>query len=1269
MEIQNAHIEQPKHFEAMQSVEADHCDQTNEDSDDSIDLRISQTQLPNSDLTMGGENANDVISGKLVGTDEVAEAAEVAEVHGKQDEGEDDGEDAFDLCIANTQMNVSTFPASNNEASALYPTVDEQHPASSAPTQLDPDTSASNSFTAPSQDIFFQDHQTFAPRPPPITDGMSGTFTHSTFSKSFVNLDAEDVAPHDRSGDILLSSKSNLGGESMEWIQARSHHDDSSQGLTKISPKEVVDTSPHSDSSSPSIITDGRPFPSNPKPTDQLEPNVSSIVDVVALETQFRAGGEKAQRAKEALRQKIEELKRLEALFIGDGDGNSEQSKRSNEAAVPTSTEVEPEGKTPRRFSTFGATTELHGIATALAVGTSIDETDDASKALITPGSSKYRRKVQGFLSSMQPPLSATKDSSIASGVSASAGKVDFSSKKDTSWAEDEDSLTISTSIFKKPSAPRSTVDNASNNKDDSPPGRQQQQAKPVVLRPFFQTPLQQKDVPRNEQAEDDDVVEDTQDEEFITHVATSGTQQKAFQRLRKSAEKESRKTLRGDESESESEAEGDAMGGVDLVCTENGLKFPASFVKSGVPGTWTELWAALEYVGWRWTKGRGLIDFFYLIPGIERVEKGHKVGIDYFVSTDDVVAFVVQAISTLSAAKTTSLAKNSSETKAPPVADAAVVEEENNDFAADDVEDEAEVHTVRSVDTSLSSKVVGKDGVIPASFLHYGIPAIWSELWASLEHVGWHWTKGRGLIDFFYLKPGIDRVLPKEHKLGVDYFTSTDDVVDFVQQVIDSLLPRDRQVQKKQQVSSDLKKTSPPGDDKSSSTKTKASEKASNKRVHEKDDEEFDSGNDKIQRPQPQSKKSGQREVLQTSDVAHHSPGPQGIDIRRASWKEIWKVLRPLGWLWDYGPNHINYFYAPGYSAKADKEAILGVHKFESEDAVRRFIKRQLKHVESAVGWPQFVYHPSATSAPSSAIKSHPTFDASQFDSQADFDAHLLDPSWMLSSHRPKRVLPTDYTTINKPRLEPESLSSSTAASGIQQHKSRAAAADSLGAMRQPYQQPQQPSKKRQRVEDDVPSTVSSSHVVEYEQGASSGLVRYPTLARQPPRSSLSRAMTLDEATQPQCVTSSPMQHSSSNSKRLTSVPTLLALSPMKVAPIERSVASSNSGKKRSSEDMIPSTGAAAMAALAPTSTGTPRIVKTAPSSPLKTSSEKASTSTVGKSQKKRGAQQQQTESAMLQGLEILLSGFADDVKYVLSSLHLYCVVFSVLALSVLLT
>jgi hypothetical protein len=119
--------------------------------------------------------------------------------------------------------------------------------------------------------------------------------------------------------------------------------------------------------------------------------------------------------------------------------------------------------------------------------------------------------------------------------------------------------------------------------------------------------------------------------------------------------------------------------------------------------------------------------------------------------------------------------------------------------------------------------------------------------------------------------------------------------------------------------------------------------------------------------------------------------------DIRTIPWKDLWKILRFEGWSWDFGPGHLNYFYVPGFDYKQDKEAILGIHKFDSEEAIRRYIKNELRvgGAEAKEKWSMFYIAPPSSSTSSSSLR--------RIDSQQESQV-IDDATWTLVTHRKRR-------------------------------------------------------------------------------------------------------------------------------------------------------------------------------------------------------------------------------------------------------------------------
>ncbi len=297
----------------------------------------------------------------------------------------------------------------------------------------------------------------------------------------------------------------------------------------------------------------------------------------------------------------------------------------------------------------------------------------------------------------------------------------------------------------------------------------------------------------------------------------------------------------------------------------------------------------------------------------------------------------------------------------------------------------------------------------IPAVFVHEGIPRIWSEAWKELEEYGWYWTKGRGLIDFYYIRPYAKPGNP--FKLGQDFFTATDDVVKFLKKFA---------IEKKQPLHSLPARSIASSNSSDAQISGKVGSKRAATQLLEDDDRMDRSGSSTKHTtppvPHPSNTKNG---VPTKSQTVHHRVATAGInaeptassssqvgsrddvhcpqdrhDIRSIPWKELWKILRAQGWKWDFGPGHLNYFYIPGFDYKQDKEAILGIHKFVSEDSIRRYIKKELRDGGQVASdkWKMFFVGTSSGSS-----------DIHRADSQQE-SQQIDDPSWTLITHRKRR-------------------------------------------------------------------------------------------------------------------------------------------------------------------------------------------------------------------------------------------------------------------------
>lgn len=247
----------------------------------------------------------------------------------------------------------------------------------------------------------------------------------------------------------------------------------------------------------------------------------------------------------------------------------------------------------------------------------------------------------------------------------------------------------------------------------------------------------------------------------------------------------------------------------------------------------------------------------------------------------------------------------------------------------------------------------------IPVSFLHY-TPIKFTELWHALTDKGWHWKRGGGIVSYYYIRPGC--VPKKPFVSGQDYFADEQEVVNFVSKIVRV-----------------ARASMPPPPPPPVPAPVPAPVPVP------------------IAAPVVTALTAGASVAPVTnthalsSQLSMTAPPPLVLpddpimrDIRKIPWKWLWKILREKGWTWDFGPTHKDFFYAPGFDAKSKNSATLGVEKFDSEESVRRFVRKQ--------EWPEFC-DPAVSERKSQG----------GVESQAP-DAYLHDPSWMLASHRQKR-------------------------------------------------------------------------------------------------------------------------------------------------------------------------------------------------------------------------------------------------------------------------
>lgn len=79
------------------------------------------------------------------------------------------------------------------------------------------------------------------------------------------------------------------------------------------------------------------------------------------------------------------------------------------------------------------------------------------------------------------------------------------------------------------------------------------------------------------------------------------------------------------------------------------------------------------------------------------------------------------------------------------------------------------------------------------------------------------------------------------------------------------------------------------------------------------------------------------------TTEEDNDEEGETRLNIHLAPWSHVWKILRNLGWSWDFGYGNSGFYYAPTFNFKREAEVVLGETKFADDDDLQSFIVKQL--------------------------------------------------------------------------------------------------------------------------------------------------------------------------------------------------------------------------------------------------------------------------------------------------------------------------------------
>jgi hypothetical protein len=352
----------------------------------------------------------------------------------------------------------------------------------------------------------------------------------------------------------------------------------------------------------------------------------------------------------------------------------------------------------------------------------------------------------------------------------------------------------------------------------------------------------------------------------------------------------------------------------------------------------------------------------------------------------------------------------------------------------------------------------------LPVSFLR-DLPDNFAQLWHTLQGLGWHWKIGSGLVSYYYVRPKC--AVKKGFLQGRDYFADEEGVWQFVRMVV-------AQCRSRMPVSAPVRMAAPTAPTIGSATAagtsahsikpfaTTAASSGSAVGITTAAASKTDvpaaaaanPSSTLSEHPRALSALPASQSILQLPD------DPAMRSIKDIPWKWLWKILKTKGWTWDYGPQHVNFYFAPGYNGKS-KDAELNVHKFENEESVRRFIRKQ--------NWPEF------------SGESLQRNTSMQAESQPP-DAYLHDPTWQLASHRGKRphAAPSKYDASAESGAD-SGAESENRAGAAAAHASTAARSSAGGGAHQQAQRQSKTAKaggqsKRARVEPSAASATATA-------------------------------------------------------------------------------------------------------------------------------------------------------------------------------------------------
>ena len=280
--------------------------------------------------------------------------------------------------------------------------------------------------------------------------------------------------------------------------------------------------------------------------------------------------------------------------------------------------------------------------------------------------------------------------------------------------------------------------------------------------------------------------------------------------------------------------------------------------------------------------------------------------------------------------------------------------------------------------------------------------PRRWSTaFWAALEAEGWFWSKGKGLVDFYYVRPGV-----KPHTqgvaFGVHFFGSEEEVLRFVQREIAKVNGPDEKEEEEEEAM-EVEEAKQGG-----SSGLLSRNGRGVVRSDDEDDELLFTGDERVSRSPVTATAPVVVIAPPVAPVLTAAQVLEAIDVKNMLWKDLWRALRANGWSWDFGTGNVRSVYFVPHFDKRNRDAQLGVHRFESEEQVRLFVRRNKFHLKPK--GESVVEAPSAPPARVGGAPSMPVIPEEQEgegDSQAVDSQAQTDPAeWTLVANRSKRKL-----------------------------------------------------------------------------------------------------------------------------------------------------------------------------------------------------------------------------------------------------------------------